>query len=193
MLRNSKLTQKALRVAYGIAFCAFGGTLAFGLAGCQILPPNNPTVSFITDIVIENPDATARLTQVQIRKYWSSHRRRLEHPDLPEREDLKIRKPTESAIFAEDFTLAYYHDRIKEMQAAGELPWFEVDNLDVSYSYAMDEKRNRAEFTLEVVATRRSDWDAIRDNWDDVDVAIQKLIDEYLSSTLIDEGWHVLR
>ena len=196
MLRNSNLTHSALWVTYGLAGCAFWGALAFGVAGCQIvprddpilLPDDPPIIDIITRIVIENPDASAHLTIGRTYRYWCRQMHYPENPDLADCEDLKIRKPTESAILAEDYALAYYRDRIKEMQAAGELPWFEVDNLDTSYSYAMDDTNNKAELTLEVVATKQSDWDAIHDNWDDVCEAIQKLIDEYLSSTLTDKS-----
>lgn len=218
MLRNSKLTQKALRMTHGITFCAFGSAVAFGLAGCQSHLPNDPIVKNVTQkICIKSPDASAcnilkETFQNKIKRckaelahrecldacvarpgrswcdncetnpneYRCRQRRCLENPDLPECENVVIPELEIHNPYTENDMLAHYRDVIKEMQEAGELPWLDVNDLEISYSYTRDEKKNTVEFLVEFVTTSPSVWYTVQGNWEDSETVADKLFGEHL-------------
>ena len=108
-------------------------------------------------------------------------RRCMVNPLLPECEGVEVPKPGTNIVFQSSDMETYYRSRIEEMQDAGDLPLFDMDELDISSShYQMDNASNTATFMLKLVTTSESDWDAIYADWDDVEVAIETLIDEYL-------------
>ena len=114
-------------------------------------------------------------------------RRCIRNPDLPECKDVKVPTLNTNIVFdridMETFRhsrIQYYRSRIEKMQNAGDLPQFDVDEVSISYSYKVDVASHTATFMLDLVTTSESDWDAINADWEDVDLAMESMIHEYL-------------
>lgn len=57
----------------------------------------------------------------------------MKNPNLPGCENVEIPKPETSLIVTDDGVISYYHDDINTVQATGELPWSEVEELTIPY------------------------------------------------------------
>ena len=139
-----------------------------GRADCLAACNENPVNVWCIDC-IQNPEHQ----QCVLRRCMVS-------PHLPECQGVEVPKPGTAIVFQSNDMETYYCSRIEEMQEAGDLPLFDVDEFDISYSYSMDSESDTAAIMLELVTTSESDWDAINADWEEVDEAFDTLIDEYL-------------